>query len=94
MVQAIAAPGAMASYRALPSFTSLQSQLQRYQQQLSECVNCATADTPRGKADIAAIGARISDVQQRIAQSDSARTDPEQPARAQGGLGGRIDVFA
>jgi hypothetical protein len=82
-----------------PSATSLQAQLQRYQQQLSDCVNCASAKTPQGKADIQAISARISQVQQRIAQADkppTASTDPAQvQARSAAATSGHlIDVFA
>jgi hypothetical protein len=84
----------------------LQAQLQRYQQQLSDCVNCASAKTPQGKADIQAISARISEVKQSIAQPDQAPSKPADaaaPASASApssppfqlsGLGNVINVFA
>lgn len=87
---------------ATPSATSLQAQLERFQKQLSDCVNCASAKTPQGKADIEAISARISQIEQRIAQTQqhrgsadansqggSATPPPSAPAHA-----GLIDVFA
>ena len=112
MPQAIAAfstvvTGASAYGGAKPSATSLQAQLQRYQQQLSDCVNCASAKTPQGKADIESISSRISRVQESIAAIDNVA-----PARAAGAndgaasasapatpsndgvLGSRLDVYA
>lgn len=85
-----------------PSATSLQAQLERFQQQLSDCVNCASAKTPQGKSDIQAISARISQIQQRIAQTQNRpdnQTAPIQgtPATAPAsitGTGSLIDVFA
>ncbi|NYE63924.1 hypothetical protein FHW58_005158 [Duganella sp. 1224] len=82
-----------------PSATSLQAQLQRYQQQLSDCVNCASAKTPQGKADIQAISARISEVKQSIAQAEQAAakpTDasaPTSPPFQFSGVGNVINVF-
>ncbi|NHZ66436.1 hypothetical protein [Massilia genomosp. 1] len=96
MVQAIAiaSSSAAVSYGAAKaSPVALQAQLQRYQQQLSDCVNCASADTPKGKSDIEAIAARITQVQQRIAQADGANTTTNAPL-ASVAAGGRIDVFA
>ena len=82
-----------------PSPASLQAQLQRFQQQLSDCVNCASAKTAKGKSDIQAIAARISQVRQNIAEAD--RNQPASPAQAaspaaSGNVlqGGTIDVFA
>jgi hypothetical protein len=91
-----------------PSAASLQAQLQRYQQQLSDCVNCASAKTPQGKADIQAISARINEVKQSIAQTDQAPAKPADaaaPASASAsaptsppfqfsGVGNVINVFA
>lgn len=82
-----------------PSAASLQAQLQRYQQQLSDCVNCASAKTPKGKQDIQAISARIGQIEQRIAQADGsgARAAPDAPQAASTpapASGNLIDVFA
>ncbi len=103
MVQAIGAT-ATAAYGAVPaSLTALQSQLQRHQRQLSDCVNCDSADTPRGKADIEAINARIGQVRERIVQAESAQSNGTAQVRtgeaprattAPSGPGAYIDVFA
>jgi outer membrane murein-binding lipoprotein Lpp len=85
-----------------PSAVSLQAQLQRYQKQLSECVNCASAKTPQGKSDIQAISARISQIEQRMVQAANASSAPldaglsaAKPATsASATLGSLIDVFA
>lgn len=53
-----------------PAAAALLAQLQRLQQQLNECVNCATGKTAEGKAQADAIRGRISQVENRIAQSD------------------------
>lgn len=106
MPQAIASntvPAAAPGYGGdKPSPVGLQAQLQRFQQQLSDCVNCALATTPQGKSDIQAIVARISQVQQSIAEIDSgqfarsgAATQPAAPAASANALQGSvIDVFA
>jgi hypothetical protein len=80
----------------------LQAQLERFQKQLSDCVNCASAKTPQGKADIQAISARISQIEQRIAQAQNrpgsqAAPPPDATSAAWSpttGYGGLIDVFA
>lgn len=85
-----------------PSATSLQAQLERFQKQLSDCVNCASAKTPQGKADIQAISARISQIEQLIAQAQNrpgsqAAPPPDATSAASSpttGYGGLIDVFA
>jgi hypothetical protein len=85
-----------------PSTASLQAQLQRYQKQLSECVHCASAKTPQGKSDIQAISARISQIEQRIAQAENARTSPlgaiqqttAPAASTSSRFGSSINVFA
>lgn len=53
-----------------PAAAALLAQLQRLQQQLAECVNCASGKTAEGKAQADAIRARIGQVEHRIAQSD------------------------
>lgn len=103
MTSAITASGsnAAAAYGAArPSPAGLQAQLQRFQQQLSDCVNCASASTPQGKADIAAIAARISQVQKNIAaiDNDAGRNGSQNATVASLGGGvtraGSIDVYA
>ena len=94
MVQPIGAAGSAAYAGSAPAFASLQAQLQRYEQQLSECLNCASAKTPEGKADIDAISARIGQVKARMAQADDTQQAAMPQHRARQGLGGRIDVYA
>lgn len=88
-----------------PSAASLQAQLQRYQQQLSDCVNCASAKTPEGKKAIQELAAKVSQVTQKLgALQNSAATNAtaagskvaEGAAKAgrHGQPGGTIDVFA
>src|SRR5450830_451319 len=85
-----------------PSSTALHAQLQRYQKQLSDCVNCASAKTQAGEANIEKISAQISQIKQRIAQSASPSTGPtaaELPtpvpaASAISAIGNVINVFA
>lgn len=85
---------------ARPSPAALQARLERFQQQLSDCVNCASANTPQGKADISAIASRISQVQKSIAEIDggkdarAAALAPSLAADSNVKRGGRVDVFA
>lgn len=110
MVQAISssvsAPGGASGG---PSAASLQAQLQRFQQQLSDCVNCASAKTPEGKTAIREAAAKVSQVTQKLdtlqnaphgqAQAGPATnapgvTAPGATASGQSGLGSTIDVYA
>ncbi|MCU6433721.1 FlxA-like family protein [Undibacterium sp. Jales W-56] len=50
---------------------SLQAQLAIYQQQLSDCVNCASSKTIEGKEQIQSLSAKISGVRARIDQVSS-----------------------
>ena len=106
MPQAVSFSGA--SGRAgtnVPDATSsvgLRAKLDRYEKQLSDCVNCASAKTPEGKADIAAISAKIDEVKRTIAgtSNDEGRAAPgndDQPAvvaSSTSPLGSRIDTYA
>ena len=53
-----------------PVAAALVSQLQRLQQQLAESMNSAASTTPEGRAAVDAIRSKISQVEQRVAQSD------------------------
>lgn len=91
-------PVAAAGYGA-PSAAGLQAQLQRFQKQLSECVNCASAKTPEGKANIQAISARISQIRERINQAEDASSGRAGPDTApaipvNSTVGNVINVFA
>ena len=99
MVQAIGAASA-AAYGAAPSGGGTQAQLQKLEKILSECVNCASAKTPEGQAQIQAVSARIHALRERIAQpgegqpAEAQPTDRTGPKAAVNGLGGVVDVFA
>lgn len=64
--------GASAAPSASPAPASLRAQLERYQHQLADCVNCSSASTPEGKAAIDGLAARIAAVQARLAQGERA----------------------
>lgn len=99
------ASGAVSRSNSYPSDRSsgveLRARLDRYQKQLSDCVNCASAKTPKGKADIAAITSKIDETKRAMTESED-QGQARQPVKdAQAGanpasypLGSRIDVFA
>jgi hypothetical protein len=60
----------------------LQAQLQQFQQQLSDTVNCSSAKTPEGKAQIQAISTKISQVKAHIDQSKQASSSTPAPTHA------------
>jgi hypothetical protein len=47
---------------------ALQAQVQSYEKELSECVNCSSAKTPEGKANIDDISSKLSVVKTRLEQ--------------------------
>ncbi|MFZ6691272.1 hypothetical protein [Undibacterium sp. SXout20W] len=49
----------------------LQAQLAQYQRQLSDCVNCSSANTPEGKQQISEISSKISAIKQTIQASQA-----------------------
>lgn len=51
------------------SGVALNAQLARLQTELSNCVNCSSANTLDGKAKIQEVAAQISDIKTRIQQS-------------------------
>jgi hypothetical protein len=56
----------------------LEYQLTRYQKQLSECVNCESAKTSKGKSDIEEINEKISGIKNRI--EEVAKKSIKQPS--------------
>ena len=102
VVSVSSAPGAASAYAgAAPSAASMRAQLQRFQKVLNECVNCASARTTQGKADIHATELRISQLEERIAAQEKAGSAVAEstrsatpPASAGARYGGAIDVFA
>lgn len=87
-----AGPAAFHPGRTAPA--SLQAQLEKYRHQLSDCVNCASANTDKGKADIAALRARIGSIEARLSNPDTDDT-ASAPARVAdaGQPGALIDTF-
>ncbi|NIA56282.1 hypothetical protein HAV22_21875 [Massilia sp. TW-1] len=84
------------------SSVGLRAKLDRYEKQLSDCVNCASAKTPEGKADIAAISAKIDEVKRTIAgtsngEGRAASRNEDQAvavASSMSPLGNCIDTYA
>lgn len=52
----------------------LEAQLDRYQIQLADWVNCPSCKTAEGKAKIAEISGKISDIQSRIEEAAAAKS--------------------
>jgi ABC-type Fe3+-hydroxamate transport system substrate-binding protein len=75
------------------SAASLQAQLDRYQKQLSDCANCATAKTPQGQAAIQDLSGKIAAVKARIEQAATAKSGTPAPG-ANATAGGLLNVFA
>jgi hypothetical protein len=87
------------------SASALQGQLARYQQELSDCVNCASSKTLEGKQKIQQISEKISDLKARIETADasSASKAPDRQAASESSsnlaarpdaLGAVVDVYA
>ncbi|MET3117140.1 hypothetical protein AAKU64_001353 [Undibacterium sp. GrIS 1.8] len=64
---------------AASALASLQAQLARYQQQLSDCVNCASSKTIEGKVQIQSVSSKISQVRARIDQVNSVNASQQTP---------------
>lgn len=80
----IAATGALTSVPSPAAQGSgiggLDAQLARYEKQLAECVNCASARTPEGKQAIDDLYGKIHDIKSKIEEARTA--NPVQPASA------------
>lgn len=63
------APASSQTGSAAQSGVALNAQLARLQTELSNCVNCSTANTLDGKTKIQAVTSQISDIKARIQQS-------------------------
>lgn len=64
----------------------LDAQLSQLQSQLADCVNCASARTPEGKAKIQEISLKIQSLKARI-EAQAAARKPEPTAQAHEGNG-------
>lgn len=62
----------------------LEAQIARYEKQLSDCVNCASAKTPEGKKAIAEISNKINAARARIDEMQATK-QVSQPAAATAG---------
>lgn len=54
--------------------TGLEAQLARYQKELSNCVNCDTANTREGRETIQALSNKISQIKTRIEASTATKS--------------------
>lgn len=77
---------------AIPAAAALQATLERLQHRLSDCINCESAATAQGKADIARIEAQIGLARQRLDEPVEAGAVVAKAASAT--LGNTIDVLA
>jgi len=73
MTGTIAAGSALpaSSTAASAAATGLQAQLARYQKQLADCVDCASAKTPEGRKTIQELSDRISIAKERLRELDA-----------------------
>jgi hypothetical protein len=102
MAQAI---GSFVASAAAPAGASvgLRAQLADYQKQLSECVNCASAKTLEGKAQIQALSDKIGDIKarldrlaapdtRRVEQAAASASADNNASRSNGVIGSLLDV--
>lgn len=76
MVSALGVATPYVGNYARPSSAGLESQLDQYKVKLADWENCPSCKTPEGKAKIAEISDRISEIEQRLKVADAAkRTD-------------------
>ncbi len=95
----VAPIGATSAYATVPSAdpaTTADAQIVSYKKELSDCVNCDSAGTAEGKANIQSILDKINAAQERIARAAEAKSSGSatdvQPANSM--LGNRLDTFA
>jgi len=60
----------------------IEAQIARYKKELSDCVNCESAKTTGGKAEIAAIASKISTAEARIEKINTDKQSSEPAASA------------
>lgn len=85
-----------------PSASALTAQLQRYQKQLSDCVNCPSANTPESRTTAELLSNKIAETRQLIekvttpgpaAQSKETATGAQNTSNP-AHLGNHVNVFA
>jgi len=74
MVQAIASGASNTILSKGSNSAALEAQLERYQKELSDCLNCSSAKTSEGKRRIADISGKISDLKYRIQKPGEAES--------------------
>lgn len=108
MLSAIGSPAFSGPAGTGSSFASLQAQLERCQKQLSDNVNCSSANTRAGKETIQALSNKIGEIKARMQEAEKQSKPPSaQPmqhnataATSSAGsfsfttIGTRLDVFA
>jgi hypothetical protein len=87
-----------ASSQSAVSRAALRADLARYEKELSECVNCASASTPEGKRNIQDLGAQIGTLKARLnavpQPEASASAGESRSATEFAAIGGRLNVYA
>jgi hypothetical protein len=81
MVNAIGSSTLSGSANFGNSTAGLEAQLDRYQKELSSCVNCSsTSNTPEGREKIQSISNKISTLHARIAEITTEKSNTQQAA--------------
>ena len=80
------------------SRAAIRADLARYEHKLSDCVNCASAQTPEGKRNIQDLNTQISTLKAQLnvvpRPASAASTDEAVSATASPTATGRLDVYA
>jgi hypothetical protein len=74
MVAAIGSSAFSGNYSPVSPTAGLEAQIAQYQRQLSDCVNCDSANTLQGKETIQAISSKISTAKARVEEINASRT--------------------
>lgn len=77
MVSAIGSSSYFSTANAGKSIAGLQAQLDRYQKELSDCVNCDSAKTREGKENIQDVSGKIGEIKARIEAATLAKPDAQ-----------------
>ena len=62
------------------STAAIDAQISRYKKELSNCVNCESADTKQGQADILALTNKIKIAEPQLEKASTARTEQHPPS--------------
>ncbi len=93
---AIGSPAISAS-PSVVSKTALRADLERYEKERTECVNCVSAKTPEGQRNIHNLDAQISTLRTEltaVARPDASASASEARSSTAPAAAGRIDVYA